>query len=108
MNLQNFVYYLRVKLMRNDSGQDLLEYALLVALIALVCVVRLARWCAWVASRRPVLVCSRSSAPSAPSSPRRTPSEPSGKGVVRAGIGPPSPREGVVRTEWKDATWLSA
>ncbi len=38
MNLQNLVYYLRVKLMRNDSGQDLLEYALLVALIALVCV----------------------------------------------------------------------
>jgi pilus assembly protein Flp/PilA len=38
MNLKNLVYYLRVKLMRNDSGQDLLEYALLVALIALVCV----------------------------------------------------------------------
>jgi len=38
MNLQNLVYYLRMKLMRNDSGQDLLEYALLVALIALVCV----------------------------------------------------------------------
>jgi pilus assembly protein Flp/PilA len=38
MNLQNLVNYLRVKLMRNDSGQDLLEYALLVALIALVCV----------------------------------------------------------------------
>jgi len=38
MNLRNLVNYLRVKLMRNDSGQDLLEYALLVALIALVCV----------------------------------------------------------------------
>ena len=38
MNLQNLVYYLRVKLMRNDSGQDLLEYALLVALIAIVAV----------------------------------------------------------------------
>jgi pilus assembly protein Flp/PilA len=38
MNLKNLVYYLRAKLMRNDSGQDLLEYALLVALIALVCV----------------------------------------------------------------------
>lgn len=39
MNLQNLVSYLRAKLLRNDSGQDLLEYALLVALIALVCVV---------------------------------------------------------------------
>jgi pilus assembly protein Flp/PilA len=38
MNLQNLVSYLRAKLMREDSGQDLLEYALLVALIALVCV----------------------------------------------------------------------
>jgi pilus assembly protein Flp/PilA len=38
MNLKNLVYYLRAKLMRDDSGQDLLEYALLVALIALVCV----------------------------------------------------------------------
>lgn len=37
-NIKNLVYYLRAKLMRNDSGQDLLEYALLVALIALVCV----------------------------------------------------------------------
>ena len=39
MNFNNLVYYLRAKLLRNDSGQDLLEYALLVALIALVCVV---------------------------------------------------------------------
>ena len=39
MNLQNLVSYLRAKLLRNYSGQDLLEYALLVALIALVCVV---------------------------------------------------------------------
>jgi Flp pilus assembly pilin Flp len=31
----NLIAYLR-KLRRNDSGQDLLEYALLVALIALV------------------------------------------------------------------------
>lgn len=38
MNLKNLVYYLRAKLGRNESGQDLLEYALLVALIALVCV----------------------------------------------------------------------
>jgi pilus assembly protein Flp/PilA len=38
MNLKNLAYYLRAKLGRNDSGQDLLEYALLVALIALVCV----------------------------------------------------------------------
>jgi pilus assembly protein Flp/PilA len=33
----NLITYLRA-LLRNDSGQDLLEYALLVALIALVCV----------------------------------------------------------------------
>ena len=33
----NLITRLR-KLLRNDSGQDLLEYALLVALIALVCV----------------------------------------------------------------------
>jgi pilus assembly protein Flp/PilA len=33
----NFITRLR-KLLRNDSGQDLLEYALLVALIALVAV----------------------------------------------------------------------
>jgi len=33
----NFIARLRA-LLRNDSGQDLLEYALLVALIALVCV----------------------------------------------------------------------
>jgi pilus assembly protein Flp/PilA len=39
MNFNNLVSYLRAKLLRNDSGQDLLEYALLVALIALVCVV---------------------------------------------------------------------
>jgi pilus assembly protein Flp/PilA len=38
MNLQNLVTYLRAKLMLDESGQDLLEYALLVALIALVCV----------------------------------------------------------------------
>ena len=38
MNFNNLVSYLRAKLLRNDSGQDLLEYALLVALIALVCV----------------------------------------------------------------------
>jgi Flp pilus assembly pilin Flp len=38
MNLKNLVYYLRAKLGRNESGQDLLEYALLVALIALVSV----------------------------------------------------------------------
>ena len=37
MNLKNLAYYLRAKLMRNDSGQDLLERAV-VALIALVCV----------------------------------------------------------------------
>ena len=39
MNFNNLVSYLRAKLVRNESGQDLLEYALLVALIALVCVV---------------------------------------------------------------------
>jgi len=33
----NLITYVRT-LLRNDSGQDLLEYALLVALIALVCV----------------------------------------------------------------------
>jgi pilus assembly protein Flp/PilA len=33
----NFIVRLRA-LLRDDSGQDLLEYALLVALIALVCV----------------------------------------------------------------------
>jgi Flp pilus assembly pilin Flp len=38
MNLKSLVYYLRAKLGINESGQDLLEYALLVALIALVCV----------------------------------------------------------------------
>jgi Flp pilus assembly pilin Flp len=38
MNLKNLAYYLRAKLGRNESGQDLLEYALLVALIALVAV----------------------------------------------------------------------
>jgi pilus assembly protein Flp/PilA len=38
MNLKSLACYLRAKLMRNDSGQDLLEYALLVALIALVSV----------------------------------------------------------------------
>ena len=37
-NIKNLVYYVRAKLGRNESGQDLLEYALLVALIALVCV----------------------------------------------------------------------
>lgn len=38
----SLITYLRAKylrrLLRNESGQDLLEYALLVALIALVCV----------------------------------------------------------------------
>jgi pilus assembly protein Flp/PilA len=38
MNIKNLVDYLRVKLGYGESGQDLLEYALLVALIALVCV----------------------------------------------------------------------
>jgi pilus assembly protein Flp/PilA len=36
--VMSLVSYLRT-LARNDEGQDLLEYALLVALIALVCVV---------------------------------------------------------------------
>jgi pilus assembly protein Flp/PilA len=36
--VMSLVTYLRT-LARNDEGQDLLEYALLVALIALVCVV---------------------------------------------------------------------
>ncbi|HLG57315.1 MAG TPA: Flp family type IVb pilin [Vicinamibacterales bacterium] len=38
----NLITYLRLRYLKNvlkdDSGQDLLEYALLVALIALVCV----------------------------------------------------------------------
>jgi len=38
MNLKNLTYYLRAKLGMDESGQDLLEYALLVALIALVSV----------------------------------------------------------------------
>jgi pilus assembly protein Flp/PilA len=38
MNFKNLAFYLRVKLGLNESGQDLLEYALLVALIALVSV----------------------------------------------------------------------
>jgi pilus assembly protein Flp/PilA len=38
MSLKNFAYYLRSKLGIDESGQDLLEYALLVALIALVSV----------------------------------------------------------------------
>jgi pilus assembly protein Flp/PilA len=38
MNLKNLAYYLRAKLGIEESGQDLLEYALLVALIALVSV----------------------------------------------------------------------
>jgi Flp pilus assembly pilin Flp len=38
MNLKNLTYYLRAKLGMDESGQDLLEYALLVALIALVAV----------------------------------------------------------------------
>jgi Flp pilus assembly pilin Flp len=38
MNFKNLAYYLRAKLGLNESGQDLLEYALLVALIALVSV----------------------------------------------------------------------
>ena len=41
-SIMNLITYLRAKylrrLLRNESGQDLLEYALLVALIALVCV----------------------------------------------------------------------
>lgn len=36
-DVMNLITYVR-GLLRNDSGQDLLEYALLVALIALVCV----------------------------------------------------------------------
>ena len=35
MNFNNLVSYLRAKLLRNDSGQDLLEYGLLMALIAI-------------------------------------------------------------------------
>ena len=38
-DVMNFIVTRLRALMRNDSGQDLLEYALLVALIALVCVV---------------------------------------------------------------------
>jgi Flp pilus assembly pilin Flp len=38
MNFKNLAYYLRAKLGVDESGQDLLEYALLVALIALVSV----------------------------------------------------------------------
>ena len=38
MNLKNLAYYLRARLGIDESGQDLLEYALLVALIALVSV----------------------------------------------------------------------
>ena len=38
MNIKTIVYYLRAKLGYDESGQDLLEYALLVALIAIVCV----------------------------------------------------------------------
>jgi Flp pilus assembly pilin Flp len=38
MNLKNLANYLRATLGMNESGQDLLEYALLVALIALVSV----------------------------------------------------------------------
>jgi pilus assembly protein Flp/PilA len=38
MNLKNLTFYLRAKLGIDESGQDLLEYALLVALIALVSV----------------------------------------------------------------------
>jgi pilus assembly protein Flp/PilA len=38
MNLKSLTYYLRAKLGMDESGQDLLEYALLVALIALVSV----------------------------------------------------------------------
>jgi pilus assembly protein Flp/PilA len=36
--VMNLITYLRLRFLKNDSGQDLLEYALLVALIALVCV----------------------------------------------------------------------
>jgi pilus assembly protein Flp/PilA len=34
----NLITYLRLRFLGDDSGQDLLEYALLVALIALICV----------------------------------------------------------------------
>src|SRR5262245_8236193 len=37
-DVMNLITYLRARFLRDDSGQDLLEYALLVALIALVCV----------------------------------------------------------------------
>jgi len=37
-DVMNLITYLRARLLKNESGQDLLEYALLVALIALVCV----------------------------------------------------------------------
>jgi pilus assembly protein Flp/PilA len=41
-DVMNLTTYLRLRFLKNvlkdDSGQDLLEYALLVALIALVCV----------------------------------------------------------------------
>jgi pilus assembly protein Flp/PilA len=36
-DVMNLITYVR-RLLKNESGQDLLEYALLVALIALVCV----------------------------------------------------------------------
>ena len=35
----NLFTYLRARVVGNDEGQDLLEYALLVALIAIVCVI---------------------------------------------------------------------
>lgn len=38
MTVTTLANYLRARLGLNESGQDLLEYALLVALIALVCV----------------------------------------------------------------------
>ena len=38
MNLRNLASYIRARLGIEESGQDLLEYALLVALIALVSV----------------------------------------------------------------------
>jgi pilus assembly protein Flp/PilA len=38
MSLRNLAYYFRAKRGVEESGQDLLEYALLVALIALVCI----------------------------------------------------------------------
>jgi pilus assembly protein Flp/PilA len=37
-DVMNLITYLRLRFLSDDSGQDLLEYALLVALIALVCV----------------------------------------------------------------------